>query len=161
MSVKRRPLTISARALLEVKGPVESIGCIMQLKSPPISIGLVYSENRTGSSSLKKRSRSVRFAVPDGAYTLIIRIPQYITAIALPDGILSICVIWRPCLASMAVPHLRANVVVNYVSGSVYTLWCSDLLHQYNVKVLRPNEVFQHPYPSLIPYAIYVNACNP
>ena len=94
-SVRRIPRTISASALLVVKDPVESTGCNIQIKSPPISIGFVYSENRTDSSALKKRSRSVRLAVPDGAYTFIIRIPLNTTAIARPDCRVSICAIWR------------------------------------------------------------------
>ena len=103
---------VSSRALLGVGGPVESAGCRVQLKSHPSKIECESADSKAGSSMRKKHSLCVLFDVPDGAYAFIIRVLWNSAVIARPDGILSICVMWRSFLAMMAVRLMLGPILV-------------------------------------------------
>jgi len=66
--------------------------------------------NKLVSSTLQKSSLSVLHAVPDGAYTFIIRIPWRVAAIARPVGRVRTFVSWCWHFATMAVPRMDVPI---------------------------------------------------
>ena len=84
----------------------------MQLKSPPSRIGCELADSKAGSSMRKKRSLCALFDVPGGAYIFMRRVPWNSAAIARPEGILSMRVMWRSFLATIAVRLMSGPMLV-------------------------------------------------